>query len=413
MQPPQATNVNLGSQGPLILIGASVRAAAQSAARAGYQVTGIDLFGDTDTLQACESYLPLQSLTAAVMDQLHSDGEAPLFMVGGVDPSWKLAAQWGRCDAATALTEQSICQPETLREIAHLAGVHYPDVLPPGAGNLPAGRWLQKNARGCGGLSVRRVNVAMDVPVSPDGVVGRTSASHDAYLQRWVAGQSFGATFAADGSSAVLLGVCRGRFTRIGDRPFVYSGSLGPVPITPLLCEKLKSIGRQVVQVARLRGLFNVDVLINGNAVWLLEVNPRWSGSSELIERALIHAGSLPADGSLLGSVLQHRACDLPMASSQVQWYKRIVFARCSGAFDPVHLGNLQELDDTIQLADIPHAGRFIGRGEPILTLIIRHERGDSWQRLRDAVKRVILAVRPTASIGSHSPRSSANDSIR
>ena len=45
----------------IVLLGASIRPAAQSARRAGLSVTGIDLFGDTDTVAACDRYLAIDA----------------------------------------------------------------------------------------------------------------------------------------------------------------------------------------------------------------------------------------------------------------------------------------------------------------------------------------------------------------
>ncbi len=61
MQPPATISGESESESvpssPLILVGASVRAAARSAQIAGIPVIGIDLFGDTDTIAACQSHL--------------------------------------------------------------------------------------------------------------------------------------------------------------------------------------------------------------------------------------------------------------------------------------------------------------------------------------------------------------------
>ncbi len=69
----------------LILVGASVRAAAQSAARAGFQVTGIDLFGDIDTVAACQNYVPLGKSTLSTVTDLHPDSATPVIVAGGLD----------------------------------------------------------------------------------------------------------------------------------------------------------------------------------------------------------------------------------------------------------------------------------------------------------------------------------------
>ncbi len=136
-----------------------------------------------------------------------------------------------------------------------------------------------------------------------------------AYLQRWVPGRTFGATFLSDGSSASLLGVCSGRFTKHAGRPFVYAGSLGPVALGEEFTEPMERMGAHVVQQSALKGLFNVDLIIDGEVIWLLEVNPRWSASCELIERAMTDAARLSPRESLIGLVFRGRVNDSPLAT--------------------------------------------------------------------------------------------------
>ncbi|QDT11281.1 ATP-grasp domain-containing protein [Planctomycetes bacterium K23_9] len=75
MQPPQPptdpTTIDLSlGENPLILIGASVRAAAQSANRAGFDVFGIDFFGDVDAQDACRWFASLEQIDQLSDDQL-------------------------------------------------------------------------------------------------------------------------------------------------------------------------------------------------------------------------------------------------------------------------------------------------------------------------------------------------------
>ena len=57
MQTPETlAKSNQMDRATLVLIGASVRAAAQSARRGGYRIIGIDLFGDTDTRELCDEF---------------------------------------------------------------------------------------------------------------------------------------------------------------------------------------------------------------------------------------------------------------------------------------------------------------------------------------------------------------------
>ena len=90
MQTPETlSKSNQINRPPLVLIGASVRAAAQSARRGGYRVIGIDLFGDTDTRELCDEFYLLspgiQQMTRPELDGrvLAAIQGLPILPVGG------------------------------------------------------------------------------------------------------------------------------------------------------------------------------------------------------------------------------------------------------------------------------------------------------------------------------------------
>ena len=222
---------------------------------------------------------------------------------------------------------------------------------------------------------------------------GSETNSPPPYLQRWVPGRTFGATFLSDGSSARLLGICSGRFTKLSNRPFVYAGSLGPLALGKALTDTIQRVGAHVVQQLPLQGLFNVDLIIEGEVVWLLEVNPRWSASCELIERAMIDAASLSPRESLIGLTLRGRVNDVPLATPSAPYLKRVVFSRQSGQCDLNRIRGLGELD--AELADVPPAGRLIQAGEPILSVILKYaDTGTvAWKKTRRLFASVQAAV--------------------
>ncbi len=390
MQPPELSNVNLGSEEPrLILLGASVRAAAQSAARAGFKVTAVDLFGDTDTLAACENYVPLGESTLSTLTRLHPQRFVPLLVTGGVQGHPELISELRRRyrTLGVGVTELArIHSPLYLRQLAQAAEVRFPDFCQSGRTlDQQCCRWLLKDPTSCGGLAVRWAT-------SP----GKFDSPR-CYAQRWVPGRLFGATFLGNGSSAKLLGVCRGRFTRIGDRPFVYAGSFGPLTVNSEQERAIMRIGGKIVQELQLRGLFNVDLTIDGKEIFLLEVNPRWSASCELIERAMMDVGLLKPQQSLLGLSIEGEGGELsniPSPAPATPYLKRIVFSNRRGRFDPARIKRLEELD--CQLADIPTGGRLVQAREPILSVIVKYPRTGSVSRqgLRRLLAEVQSAVR-------------------
>jgi predicted ATP-grasp superfamily ATP-dependent carboligase len=408
MQPPDtqiSTPAGLPATRRLALYGASVRAAAQSAVRGGFAVTGIDRFGDLDALAACEQHLLLDdkplgndgNLTAPAglassTEQAIGDiaSSMPMIPVGG------LLGEMARCITRLSLgpwpgqreAADRARSLDCLRQITLGTAFKVPSYFrlqrnsastsdrPKRVGKS---RWLRKSLDSSGGLGTCW---AYHVP-SPT-----TAITDSQYLQRWVPGKSYGATLISNGNDVALMGVCRSRFTRIGRFPFLYSGSLGPIEIRPALRSQLEEIGSRLVANTGIRGLFNFDFIIGpASQCWLLEINPRWSGSSELIERhicrrqpefslmsAAVHSlsgGSL-GGGSLGGfpRELSARHADDPI------YYKRVVFARADLEFDLAAVKSQLRANESLH--DIPPDGRPIRRGEPVCTLItqwIPHER--------------------------------------
>jgi predicted ATP-grasp superfamily ATP-dependent carboligase len=367
----------------IALIGGSVRAAAQSAQAAGLLVTGFDRFADQDTRHAChrhfliEPFLDGPGSPSSLIESIAAIGrQMPLIPVGGLGGLDRLLARlplmepWPGQREAIAM----IRQPEFLVELCRDSRFRVPQMMARSAANdiiditLPRARrrWLCKNSGSSGGLGTSWYEP------------GSTRTLDDGeYLQQWVEGRLFGATLISNGAETLLLGVCRSRFTRKGRYPFVYCGSIGPIRVPEALQASLHELGSKLATRSGLRGLFNLDFVCGpDNQHWLLEVNPRWSGSSELIERHLRRKSSIEsllalAIESLDGSPLDRCLGDLAQMDSEDPLYdKRIVFARRDLTLDHDRL--TRWLNENESLHDIPPPDRRIGRGEPVCTLITR-----------------------------------------
>jgi predicted ATP-grasp superfamily ATP-dependent carboligase len=175
-----------------------------------------------------------------------------------------------------------------------------------------------------------------------------------------------------DGRS-LLLGVTHqfegGSF---GAPEFHYCGSMGPVAPIPAGVHRLGDI---LVQEFSLRGLFGVDFVYRvdpetgRDACFLLEVNPRYTASVEVLERAFG-----------IGLLDLHRAvfADRPIAwtppaAAPVVWGKAIYYARDDLIFPadgPWMTALRQPLGvDAAEYADIPRPAERILRGRPVLTV--------------------------------------------
>ncbi len=68
--------------------------------------------------------------------------------------------------------------------------------------------------------------------------------------------------------------------------PFHYCGSIGPLAVNGALQQRIEQIGQVLVEQFGLRGLFGVDLIIDADGPYPVEVNPRYTASMEVLEYA-------------------------------------------------------------------------------------------------------------------------------
>ena len=421
MQPPAETNWPTNrTEIPgrtVVLIGASIRSAAQSAKLASFRVLGIDQFGDIDTREACEHFWELDEFSSNPEFLTHCR-RFPVLTVGGlnshrslVESLEKSCAAWPSAHSPSAHPpsarrwESRWDDPQWLADLSHACDLKFPTTLQMTDSadrplSLEGGRWLRKSRNSSGGLGVRWNTACLPNATSlfngneiqetecrkPTTVdESATSGNHDpnapppnAVLQRWIAGRVHGATLICNGTDSRLLGVCRSLFTRKSGLPFVYRGSFGPVSLPTDLTSRLQRLGKRVVAETGWRGLLNIDFLIDRQGVaWILELNPRWSGSSEVIEQWMLERKQTTSlfgtvASAICGNSLESfDQCSAIHPSSAGHLYlKRIIFARRNVCFSRQQLMPIINQHD--QLCDYPLDGSWIPKGNPICTLVSR-----------------------------------------
>ncbi len=218
--------------------------------------------------------------------------------------------------------------------------------------------WLKKPLRSAGGAKIEFFDVNQ-----PDQQVDSS-----AYFQQSIEGRPASAVYVAANQSATLLGSTAQLVgtSWLCERPFAYCGSIGPLDLSREMRDSFRRIGNCLAKSFNLTGLFGVDVVIRGDEVWPVEVNPRYTASVEVLEWALhfdsiaLHVGAY-RDGQIPETITT--------TASGPCWGKAIKFASSTvsmsnEAFD------LCWQDDAKFFADIPAAGTLIERGNPIATAI-------------------------------------------
>jgi predicted ATP-grasp superfamily ATP-dependent carboligase len=352
----------------ITILGASVRAAAQSAVKAGLRVVAGDHFADVDTSEVA-GCIEVQNYPAGLVDVCKEAQPGPWMYTGALENHLDVLAEcarirplWG-CHADTVA---AVRDPfEWTRAIA-AAGVHVPRVLSNAPVRSEAVSWLQKPLRSAAGHGVR---------------VWRREGndlSSGCYLQEYIPGIPMGASFVAAGGKATLLGICEQLIGRgeLGGSGFRYCGSVGPLRLPRAILQQAELIGNVLAQAFELRGLFGVDMILHRRQFWPIEINPRYTASMELIERAT--GKSLVA--LHIAACKQNRLetkdqCLWPAPPNATILAKGILFderpLRVAG--DLCAMNQVSPSGGNL-IADIPAVGSEIRPGSPILTLFAAGE---------------------------------------
>jgi predicted ATP-grasp superfamily ATP-dependent carboligase len=368
----------------LILLGASVRAAAQSAVRAGFAPYAIDFYADRDCA-ACGPAIKVERYPHDFGETLAAAPAAPWIYTGGLENYPRLIDRLAKVRPLLGNGGHAVRRardPMLLKAAAEQVGLPFPFTISGTNSPIPLGgarRWLIKPRRSSGGLGIRFI-----------GPPQEERLSNPSWLQEYITGESVSAVFVAAGGRAALLGVTRQLLGCDFDlsRPFLYVGSVGPIVLRERELSRLHALANALAANG-LVGLFNIDFVRNEAGLWPIEVNPRYSASVEVIERAV----SLAAiDGHV-------RACTEPSLPQVVRPSsdrcvgKAVVYAQQSGTIPP----RLDKLicewnvrGEAPRLADLPRVGEPVKKDEPVLTVLAE---GDSLADVESQLRRDVAAV--------------------
>lgn len=345
----------------LAILGASTRAAAFSAVKAGIAPYAIDLFADRDLAAMCPA-VKIDRYPADFPAALASATPSPWIYTGGLENHPRLV---DRLAAERPLLGnggrvlRKVRDPARLAAVSTDAGCLFPEwrAAPPvQSGNV----WLLKPRRSSGGQSIRFA--------APEDY-GRTLRA--TYWQEYVEGQSASSVFVAARGQAVLLGTSRqltGRDFGL-DRPFLYAGSIAPLELPPNQTQRLTRLGNLLAGRFELQGLFNVDFLANRDGLWVLEVNPRYSASVEILERL----GGLSFVRLHVDACRHQSLPDEPRQQVATFAGKAVVYARrasiVTGEFEAL-VSQWNRAGEPPGIADLPRIGQHLAAGEPVATVL-------------------------------------------
>jgi len=363
----------------VLIAGFTTRAIAESARRAGYQPVTVDYFGDLDSqrigpnvsLRACG-----RPYSAAGILELARDVPADaLVYVGGLENHPEVVATlaagrtlWGNAPAVLA----RVRDPWVVFAFLRSRGFRVAAFRGRGEALPRRGRWLRKPERGGGGHGVRLWD-------------GRPLATGQ-MLQAFIEGPSASLAFVADGRRALALGWTQQRQAAPG---FRYAGNVLPLDGPAAAFAEASAIARALTEEFGLRGLNGIDFVLHQGRPVVLEVNPRYAASMELIDRA----AGIPVFG-LHVSAVEGTLPAAPPPARPGYWGKAIVYA-AERLVAPATAGWIRR-----GIRDVPHPGTVLARGQPVCTVFAHARTAARCEaELQSRAEAVRQACRPAPSL--------------
>lgn len=354
----------------VLLAGISTRALAQSAVRAGYAVTSLDFFGDSDQPEGARVFSLVRDLhqppTLMNLAREASALAAEVDMVvveSGLEnePAFFEMLPPEKMLGNSLESIRGVRDPHQLKSALDGTGMQFPDTYTQGMALPQSGRYLRKDLTHSGGMGVTEWDPACLL-------------SDCELLQEFIEGKLSSACFIADGKQAKLLGISR-QFAgekALNAPPFAWCGNV-TIPGTGQIKEIVESAVQVLTRTFGLVGLNGIDFIIRDGIPWLIEVNPRPTASFELNQRALrVNAFQLHVD-ACRGNLPE----TIPAAPDDMCYGKGILYAN-----EDVRVGSTIGWSRQA-IADVPHPGEEIPVGAPVCTLLARGTSPEKcWQKI-------------------------------
>ncbi|HTU19830.1 MAG TPA: ATP-grasp domain-containing protein [Gemmataceae bacterium] len=368
----------------LLIVGASTRAAAFSALRAGLHPWCVDLFADVDLQRHCAVTRLTERYPEGFQRFIESELPGPWMYTGGLENHPRFVRRmgqrrplWGNSKDALSCCRDPRSVWSLLRS-ARWAGIPVPAVVDVVEKAAATRRWLLKPRRGTSGAGIRFWMTSEN-----------TQQLRDTYLQEYIAGEPLALLFLGGLRSARLLGVTRQLIGLpwLHAAPFRYCGSIGPLRPSMIQRPSLEKLGQLLASECFLTGLFGVDGVLREGSFWPVEINPRYTASVEVLE----YATGSPMLGWHAHVFTSQRLPPLPDLVAARTIGKAILFARDDLHFPAdgpwmAELRSPNPVSDLPAFADIPAAGEFIEAGKPILTFFAA---ADSTSACEDALRQI------------------------
>lgn len=272
----------------ILIVGYSVRHIACSAARAGHLVYAADSFCDLD-LEACSNEImllpqPLDALQAESLIQTYVEELSPDAVVLGPgleESRVKGVRVLNNSQEKAALVSDKLWLACWLEE----RGFPFiPTFESPEKSSFPA---VIKPRKGAGGVGVKLVERSEDLELGKG-----TRLEEGMIIQDWLSGTPASVSVIGTSRDSRAISVNEQLIGTpwAGADEFRYSGNITPLELSPLTSRKstrqseMAGMAEEIISELGLMGSNGVDFLLTERGPVVVEVNPRFQGSLDVVE---------------------------------------------------------------------------------------------------------------------------------
>jgi predicted ATP-grasp superfamily ATP-dependent carboligase len=358
-----------------LVLGLSTRALAESALQSGNKIFTLDYFGDQDQKDRVENIslardykqpFSAKNLLAASRD-LDFDSVVYTSNLENHPAVVETLSQRANVLGNSSRVLSRVRDWKILRDVCEKHSIAHPLTLLPGEEQKAGSKlsWLCKPTDGGGGTGIHSWTGA---PIKPGFV-----------LQEKIDGIPASAAFVADGKKGVVLGLTHQLIGQdeLGGKGFSWCGNILPLPLSSdqqlFIHKAVETMVNCLVKQFYLRGVGGIDFVIsrdqdNRLTPFLIEVNPRYTGAMELIEKAHgLNIYSLHLNG-MKGDLPDFCLSYSPIGSFHA---KGILFSP-----EPIKIRNTKGWSEKGR-CDIPFPGDRIEQGHPVSSLFAKGKTHD------------------------------------
>jgi len=343
----------------------------ESAVESGLEVTGVDFFGDMDCRGEVKT--PSADSEPRTLDLLKIAQEiecsecSGLVYGSGIENYGYALEYWQDKDLLLGNGPETLLKvrnPFILRDVLAQIGMEMPEFH--SSDWIPTeGSWLLKPLFKGGGYGIFELpSIEADIR----SVLNQLDKPERYVIQEKLDGVPASITFLADGAKALLVGSSYQLIhEQTREELFQYMGNIVPLTAPYLdFWKDMDKLANHLSAAFGLKGLNTLDFILC-DGVKILELNPRWSGSVEMIEawlgRRLLIEHIKACKGELPDKAEWERS-----VRSQRFYGKKIIFADVSFTVrdDAEDWQRLYQYG----IRDIPWPKSSIKKGEPICTVL-------------------------------------------